>query len=158
MLPATQARASISFSAEPAAQPSIRTELLTALSLQLRFVVPLSAAIGSAIIEGGEARGPAFAGKVLPGSLEWSHDPRDLTQVVVRYGVRTHDGHHIQLIDRASFPTVAGAVWNQQITSTTEVEASPDPLAAASRGVLIGRLDASAMGAGMLRLDIHRVI
>lgn len=158
MLPATQARSSIDFAAQSAPQAAIRTELLAALSLQLRLAAPLDAAVGSAIIEGGQARGTAFAGQVLPGSLEWSQDSRGLTQLVVRYGVQTQGGQRIQLVDRASFPTAQGAVWNQQIISTTEMEASPDPLAAAARGVLIGRLDASAMGAGVLRLDLHRII
>jgi hypothetical protein len=158
MLPATQARSSIGFSAESAPQAAIRTELLAALSLQLRLAAPLDAAVGSAIIEGGQARGRAFAGEILPGSLEWSRDSQGLTQLVVRYGVQTHAGHRIQLVDRAKFSTAEGAMWNQQITSTTEMEASPDPLAAAARGVLIGRLDASAIGAGVLRLDLHRVI
>ena len=158
MLPAAQARSSIDRLA-PAADSLIRTEAMASLTLQLRLTAPLGAATGSAIIEGGDAHGSAFTGAVLPGSLEWSHDPlRGITQLTARYGVQTHGGQRLQLVDRASFPAGDAASWDQPITTATEMEAAPDPLAAAARGLLIGRLDASQMHAGMLRLDLHRVL
>jgi len=158
MLPPAQARSSIDNLA-PAAGHVIRTEPMASLTLQLRLIAPLDAATGSAIIEGGEALGPAFTGAVLPGSLEWSHDPlRGVTQLTVRYGVQTHGGHRLQLVDRASFPAGDAASWNHPVTTATEMEAVPDPLAAVARGLLIGRMDASQMHAGTLRLDLHRVL
>jgi len=159
MLPAAQARSSIHFAAEPAADAAIRSELLASLTLQLRLATPLTAAAGSAIIEGGEARGPAFTGTVLPGSLEWSRDPlRGVTQVTARYGVHTQGGHRLQLVDRASVQAGDTFAWDRPITTSTELEATPDPLAAAARGLMIGKLDASRMDVGVLRLDLHRVL
>jgi len=159
MLPATQSRSSIDITAQPAADAAIRTIPAASMMLQLRLLTPLSAASGSAIIEGGVARGTAFAGAVLPGSLEWSRDPsRDLTQLTIRYGVHTQDGHHVQLVDRASFHAGDAGTWVRPITTATAMEAAPDPLAASAAGLMIGRLDATQMGAGVLRLDLHRVL
>ena len=144
----------------------VRTEPLSSLTLRLQLAVPETAAAGSAIIIGGLASG-GICGPVLPGSLEWSRDDsRGVARLALRYGVQTPDGHRLQLIDRASFPCEVQSAWREPIATTTELETADDPVADASRiamsgllpGITIGRLDASALGAGVLRLELHRVI
>lgn len=160
MMSAAPAQSSIQESAASA----IRTEPLTTLTLKVRPAAPADAASGSAIIEGGEAAGAGLAGTVLPGVLEWSGDAaRGVTHLTLRYGVQIEDGRRLQVIDRASFASTAGT-WALPITTTTELESMADPLAEAAHGMdaglaglVIGRLDARALGSGALRLELHRV-
>lgn len=159
MMPAAHARTND----HPAASSAIRTEPLATLTLQVQLATPVHAPIGSAIIAGGAAAGSDLAGTVLPGSLEWSRDAaRGITQLTLRYGVLTAAGDRLQVVDRASFPSAAGPSWATPITTATELESMADPLAGSlgglATGLTIGRLDATALDAGRLRLDLHRVL
>ena len=159
MMPAAHARST----AHGAASPAITTEPLATLALDVRLSTPVNAPIGSAIIAGGAATGARLSGAVLPGSLEWSRDAtRGVTQLTLRYGVLTEAGDRLQVTDRASFPSAAGPAWAEPITTSTELESMAEPLAGAAgilaAGLTIGRLDATALDAGSLRLDLHRVL
>jgi hypothetical protein len=148
------------------AGPVVRSEPLATLTLQLQLATPATASIGSARIVGGEAAG-LLAGTVLPGILEWSFDRANaVAQLALRYGLETADGHRLQVIDRATFPCSGASAWASPICTSTEMEAMADPAADLRHepgagmvpGLTIGRLDASALGAGTLRLALHRVI
>ena len=158
MMPAAHAHAT----EQLAASPDISTEPLATLSLDVHPGTPVNASAGSAIIAGGAVRGARLQGAVLPGSLEWSSDlTRGVTQLTLHYGVLTEAGDRLQVTDRASFPSGSGSGWARPITTFTEMEAMADPLAALadiSTGLTIGRLDASGLGAGSLRLELHRVL
>jgi hypothetical protein len=148
------------------AGPVVRSEPLATLTLQLQLAAPEGAACGNAAIVGGQAAG-TLAGTVLPGILEWSRDTeRGTAHLALRYGLQTADGHRLQVIDRASFPCTGESAWSSPISTSTELEAMADPMAdvlqepaaALVPGITVGRLDASALGTGRLRLELHRVI
>ena len=145
---------------------AVRSEPLATLTLELQLATPENAATGSATIVGGQAAG-GLCGMVLPGLLEWSRDSeRGLAQLALRYGLQTADGQRLQMIDRASFPCTGASPWASPISTSTELEAMADPAADVLQeaaaglvpGITVGRLDASALGAGRLRLELHRVI
>lgn len=144
----------------------VRSEPLSTLTLQLDLVTPAGAATGSATVVGGEAEGH-LAGTVLPGILEWSRDRASgVGQLSLRYGLQTVEGHRLQVLDRGSFSCTGTSDWASPISTSTELEAMADPLtdvlqdpaAGMVPGITIGRLDASALGAGRLRLELHRII
>lgn len=136
------------------AAPSVKTERLWDITLRLRLVTPITAAAGSAIIEGGEAEGVMHKGVVQSGMVDWSRDgARGVLQVVARYDIAMEDGSRVHVLDRAMLPLESGC--RAPVATAPELD---DAHGGPGMALLIGRLDASGLAAGQLRSSFYRVI
>ncbi len=131
--------------------------VLTA-TLRVRLAAPADATVGGAVIEGGEAEGP-IGGAILPGSLEWTRDPvRGVLQLASRFDVQATAGLRIHVADRASVERPSEGTWEAPFATLPEltvVDGSPE---ACRQSVYLGRMDASRIHSGELRLTVHRVL
>lgn len=133
------------------------TEPVLSALLDVRLATPADATVGSAIILGGEAQGE-LAGVVQPGSLEWTRDPvRGVLQLAARFELQAGAGLRIHVSDRATVVTPAQC-WAAPIATTPELTVVDGPSAACREAVYLGRMDASRLHAGQLRLTVHRVL
>lgn len=134
------------------------TEPVLSARLELSLATPADAMIGSAIILGGEARGE-LAGAVQPGSLEWTRDPaRGVLQLAARFELQARAGLRIHVADRATVQTPETGCWEAPFSTTPELTVVDGSPAACREAVYVGRMDASQLHAGHLRLTVHRVL
>src|SRR5205085_2496553 len=114
---------------------------------------------GSAIILGGEARGPLMHGAVLPGTLEWSLEPaHGVLRVTARYDLQDDNGLRIHVADRASAPLTASGHWDAPFSTAPDLQQISGPATAFPAALYLGRMDARQLDAGKLRLNVHRVL
>jgi hypothetical protein len=140
----------------PDVSPQTRAVLVATLRLDL--ATPVDATVGSATIVGGEARGE-LAGAVQPGSLEWTRDPvRGVLQLAARFEVQARAGLRIHVADRATVVTPTTGCWAAPFPTTPELTVVDGSPAACPDAVYLGRMDASQLHAGELRLTVHRVL
>lgn len=136
---------------EPQTEP-----VLTAL-LNVSLATSADATVGSAIILGGEAQGE-LAGTVQPGSLEWTRDPvRGVLQLAARFELQASAGLRIHVADRATVVT-SSERWAAPFATTPELTVVHGSTCACREAVYLGRMDASQIHAGQLRLTVHRVL
>ena len=125
--------------------------------LRVNLATAADATVGSANILGGRASGE-IAGAVHPGSLEWVRDPaRGVLQLAARFELQGADGLRIHVADRAMVVT-AGQGWQAPFATTPELTVVDGSSAACPDAVYLGRMDASRIHAGVLRLAVHRVL
>jgi hypothetical protein len=140
----------------PDAAPRTR-HVFTAL-LRISLAGRADASVGSAIILGGEARGE-LAGVVQPGSLEWTRDPvHGVLQLATRFEMQSRAGTRIHVADRATVISTSASCWEAAFATTPELTVVDGPSEACREAVYLGRMDASQIGAGELRLSVHRVL
>ena len=126
--------------------------------LNVSLATPADATVGSAIILGGEAQGE-LAGAVQPGSLEWTRDPvRGVLQLAARFELQARAGLRIHVADRATVVTPSTGCWAAPFATTPELTVVDGSPAACPEAVYLGRMDASQIHAGQLRLTVHRVL
>jgi hypothetical protein len=138
--------------------PAVQSEWILDIALRLRLVVPSGAVQGSAIILGGNATGPLLDGVVLPGSLEWSVDAaRGVLRVAAHYDLQAGNGQRLHVADRATVEVSAAERWNRPFCTTPDLELISGP--AIHRNTLyLGRMDATEIDAGRMRLNVHRIL
>jgi hypothetical protein len=142
---------------QAAADASPRTEQVLSAMLNISLATPAEATVGSATILGGDAQGE-LAGVVQPGSLEWTRDPaRGVLQLAARFELQARAGLRIHVADRATVVTQAEC-WAATFATTPELTVVDGPSAACPEAVYLGRMDASQLHAGQLRLTVHRVL
>ena len=135
----------------------VRTRQVFTAVLRVNLATPADATVGSANILGGRASGE-IAGAVHPGSLEWVRDPkRGVLQLAARFELQGGDGLRIHVADRATVVT-AGQCWQAPFSTTPELTVVDGTSAACPDAVYLGRMDASQIHAGVLRLAVHRVL
>jgi len=143
-----------------ATEPSIaapRTETVLSAVLHVRLATPADATVGSATILGGDAHGE-LAGAVQPGSLEWTRDPvRGVLQLATRFELQARAGLRIHVADRATVVTPTEC-WAVPFATTPELTVVDGSSAGCREAVYLGRMDASQLHAGRLRLTVHRVL
>jgi hypothetical protein len=138
--------------------PGVESEWILDITLHLRLATPATAAQGRAIILGGKATGPLLRGAVLPGSLEWSLDAeRGVLRLAAHYDLEADSGLRIHVADRAAVAVSAAGCWNVPFTTTPDLELISGP-AVHRNALYLGRMDASDIDAGKLRLNVHRVL
>ena len=140
--------------------PAVQSEWMLHITLRLRLAAPATAMAGSAIIVGGEARGPLLHGEVLPGSLEWMHEPaQGVLRLSARYDLQDEQGLRIHVADRAVVAVqAASGHWNSPISTSPDLQWIHGSSTAIPAALYLGRLDASQLDAGTLKMNIHRVV
>ncbi len=130
------------------------------IALQLRLGASATALAGSAIILGGDARGPLMNGEVLPGTLEWSLDAaRGVLRLSARYDLQDGNGLRIHVADRTMLAvTAASGHWSVPFSTAPDLQLISGPAMACPDALYLGRLDARELDAGKLRLNVHRVL
>jgi hypothetical protein len=137
---------------------SVKSELVFSALLQLRLAAPANALSGSATIMGGEASGPLVA-QVQPGSFSWTRDSaRGVLQLVTRFDLQTQDGQRLQVSDLGTAEISSLDCWEAPISTLTELTLLEGSPAVSYEAVYLGRLNASQIHGGELRLDVHRVL
>jgi hypothetical protein len=144
--------------ASPSAGDAVpQTESVLSAVLNVSLVTPADATVGSAIILGGVAQGE-LAGAVQPGSLEWTRDPvRGVLQLAMRFELQARPGLRIHVADRATVVTPTEC-WAIPFATTPELTVVDGASAACREAVYLGRMDASQIQSGQLRLTVHRVL
>jgi hypothetical protein len=143
--------------AAEAATAAPRTQGVLTAVLRVRLATRADATVGSAIILGGESQGE-LAGIVQPGSLEWTRDPvRGVLQLAARFELQASAGLRIHVADRATV-IAPGECWAAPFATTPELTVVDGPAGACREAVYLGRMDASQLHAGQLRLAVHRVL
>lgn len=124
--------------------------------MRVSLAAPADATVGSAIIHGGEAHG-GIAGSVMPGSLEWTRDPvRGVLQLAARFELQA-SGLRLHVANRVTAHVPAGC-WEHPFPTMPELVVVDGSAAACPESVYVGRMDASQIQAGVLRLTVHRVL
>jgi hypothetical protein len=103
-------------------------------------------------ILGGAIDGPRLRGVVQGGRFDWRQDAAgESVEVTATFIVRRDDGRLIEVRDRGFYPAASAAAASAAICTSPELvePAGEGPVAAA---VLVGRLDASQLDRGMVRL------
>jgi len=155
-MPASSA-SETSLQCEAPADAAPQTELVLNAVLNISLVTPADATVGSAIILGGVAQGE-LAGAVQPGSMEWTRDPeRGVLQLAARFELQATSDLRIHVADRATVIT-AKQCWATPFATTPELTVVDGSSAACREAVYLGRMDASQIHAGQLRLTVHRVL
>ncbi len=116
------------------------------------------ATLASAPILGGEIAGPLLSGEVLPGLVEWRIDaPSQSMEVCARFSVRREDGVMVEVRDRAVIPAATAPAAAAGLCTAPELldAASEMP---ASPELLVGRLDATRFGSGVVVLRAFRIV
>src|SRR5262245_54119320 len=86
-------RAQASMAPRDVSDAPVESQWILDITLELRLLTSHTAIQGSAIIVGGDARGPLLDGRVLPGSLEWSLDTeRGVLRLAARYDLEAGNG------------------------------------------------------------------
>lgn len=135
-----------------------QTEPVLSAVLRVTLATPPDATVGSATITGGESLG-LLAGSVQPGSLEWTRDPvRGVLQLAARFDLSAKAGLRIHVADRATVVTPVTGCWEAPFPTTPELTVVDGPSSACRDGVYLGRMDASQLHAGELRLTVHRIL
>ena len=139
---------------------AVRSEWMLDIALRLRLAAPLTAPSGSAIILGGDARGPLLNGEVLPGALEWSQDPaRGVLHLSARYDLQDEHGLRIHVADSATVAIKnASGHWEGLFPTSPDLQLISGAATACPHGLYLGRMDARQLDAGKLRLNVHRVV
>jgi hypothetical protein len=107
---------------------------------------------GWATILGGAIDGPRLSGVVQGGRFDWSTDPAgESVEVTATFIVRSDDGRMIEVRDRGVYPVSAAVTASAAICTSPEL-VQPAGEAPVSPAVLIGRLDASHLNQGVVRL------
>lgn len=140
--------------------PAVQSQWMLDIVLQLRLAAPASAITGTAIILGGEARGPLMNGTVLPGTLQWSlESARGVLSLSARYDLQADNGLRIHVADRATMPvTAASGHWDTPFSTAPDLQQISGPATAFPEALYLGRMDASQLDAGKLSLNVHRVL
>jgi hypothetical protein len=144
----------------PDDMPAVQSRWMLDIVLRLRLTARASAKIGSAIILGGVASGPLMNGEVLPGALEWSHDPaRGVLRLSAHYDLQDDNGLRIHVSDRATVAVkAASGQWDAPFSTSPDLQLVSGPATACPDALYLGRLDARQLDAGRLRLNVHRVV
>jgi hypothetical protein len=152
--PSAQAIVSLPHDAEV---PGVESEWILDIVFSVRPAVPATAARGSAFILGGRARGPLLDGMVLPGSLEWSVDAeRGMLRWAAHFDLEA-GATRIHVVDRATLVASAANYWSAPFSTTPDLEPVSGPVAVRN-ALHLGRMDASELSAGRLRMNVHRVL
>jgi hypothetical protein len=134
-----------------------RTAPVLSAVLRVSLATPADATVGSATILGGDAHGE-LAGIVQPGSLEWTRDPvRGVLQLATRFELQARAGLRIHVADRATVVSPTEC-WAAPFATTPELTVVDGSSADCREAVYLGRMDASQLHAGQLRLTVHRVL
>lgn len=136
----------------PKAEP-----VLTA-TLDVHLSTPANSTVGSAVIRGGTAAGE-LAGAVIPGSLSWTRDPvRGVLQLDSRFELQASGGLRIHVADRATVAAPTTGCWEAPFITTPELTVVDGSSADRREAVYVGRMDASQIESGRVRLTVHRVL
>jgi hypothetical protein len=139
------------------AVPAIESQWILDIVLDLRLMTPATAVRGHALILGGRAAGPLLDGAVLPGNLEWSLDAgRGVLRWTAQYELEA-GATRVHVADRATVLTSAAGCWNTPFPTAPELQLISGPVALRN-ALHLGRMDASDIGAGRLRMNVHRVL
>ena len=138
---------------------AVKSEWVTTVTLRLQPGDIQDAAAGNMIILGGEASGPLLQGGVQPGTLEWLHDPvRNALQLTAHFDLQANDGRRMRVVDRAMIAAPRLTQCLEPVFTVPEIEVlsgeQRDPLPA----LYLSRMDAKQLGAGTLRMDVHRIL
>lgn len=140
-----------------AGAPAVDSEWMLDVVLDVRLATPADAMHGRAFVLGGRASGPLLQGQVLPGSVEWSVDAeRGVLLWSARFDL-VAGAAHIQVADRATLSVAVADYWSAPFASSPELQSVSGP-GVVPDGLYLGRMDASALGAGRLRMNLHRVL
>jgi hypothetical protein len=140
-----------------AAVPEVQSEWILHVALNVRLATPISAAQGRAYILGGRATGPLLDGMVLPGNLEWSVDAeRGALKWAAHYDLEA-GVTRIHIADRATVPVPSQDYWRLPFSTTPDLEPVNGP-SILRHALHLGRMDASQLGAGRLRMNVHRIL
>lgn len=105
-----------------------------------------------AIILGGAIDGPRLRGVVQGGRFDWRQDQAgESVEVTATFIVRRDDGRLIEVRDRGVYPAASAATASAAICTSPEL-VEPDGEVPVSPAVLVGRLDASQLDRGVVRL------
>jgi len=150
-------RADAVMASNDGAAPAIESQWVLDIVLDLRLTTPATAARGSALILGGRAAGPLLDGVVLPGSVEWSLDAeRAVLRWTAHYDLQA-GATRVHVTDRAAVLTSAAGCWNTPFPTAPELQWISGPVALGN-ALHLGRMDASDIDAGRLRMNVHRVL
>lgn len=137
--------------------PEVKSEWILDVALDVRLAAPVTAMRGSAHILGGRAIGPLLDGMVLPGNLEWSVDTeRGALKWAAHYDLESA-ALRIHVADRATVLVSSEDYWKQPFSTTPDLEPVIGP-PGLRNALHLGRMDASELGAGRLRMNVHRVL
>lgn len=107
-------------------------------------------------ITGGTLRGRALAGVVVQGGhIQWQPQVRGMA-VTVRFGVRLADGSLVEVCERGLLAD-CNDITDAAVISTVPEPPGPDSEAPASPALRVGRLDATRLQQGMVRLVAFEV-
>jgi hypothetical protein len=105
-----------------------------------------------AVILGGAIDGPRLRGEVQGGRFDWRQDPGGQSvEVTATFIVRRDDGRLIEVRDRGVYPAAGAATATAAICTSPEL-VEPGGEVPVSPAVLVGRLDASQLDLGVVRL------
>jgi hypothetical protein len=142
---------------DAAAGPAVDSQWLLDIVLNVRLAAPVTATRGTAFILGGRASGPLLDGMVLPGNLEWSVDEeRGTLRWAAHYDLESQT-MRVHVADRATLQVPAVNYWSAPFSTTPDLDPISGP-AALRNALHLGRMDASELGAGRLRMNLHRVL
>jgi hypothetical protein len=107
-------------------------------------------------IVGGEAEGPGWKGRVLPGGADWNTQlPGDLTEFDARYTLVTDDGVLITLQNGGTVPS------NLELTTiktrTTFLVDARSARASLLHGIHVGTLDIGEIAQGRVHIGVYRL-
>lgn len=151
-----RAQATTEQRAVPAA-PTVNSEWMLDIVLNVRLATSVTAVQGSAYILGGRATGPLLDGRVLPGHLEWAVETgRGVLRWTAHYDLEA-DPMRIHVADRGTALVSSADYWSAPFSTTPDLEPVSGP-AVLGNALHLGRMDASELGAGRLRMNVHRVL
>lgn len=110
---------------------------------------------GHVTITGGRMQGTRLAGEVRGGRIDWRLQATGGTEVTASFTVRRADGSLVEVRERGLTPEPAGAV--RAVLSTSTEILGDEALAPASVALMVGRLDATGLDAGVVHLAAFEV-
>jgi hypothetical protein len=153
---AAPARASLSNSGDPGL-PQARRAFAARLEVARTEQTSGARVQHWANILGGAIDGPRLNGVVQGGRVDWCTDlAGESVEVTTTFIVRCEDGRMIEVRDRGFYPVSGAATASAAICTAPEL-VEPAGQAPVAPAVLVGRLDASGLGQGVVRLVAFEV-
>lgn len=150
--------------ANPSGQPAVEDapvtapafEVLVELDASPNATTPVLAASGVRLVHGGRVQGALLSGLVRSGHLRWRTDTAlDTVELLTEFVVQRDDGSVVEVRDRSVHELAASSAQLERLPSATTLHFADgqDGLPV----ILVGRLDASHLSSGSLRLNAFRV-